>query len=122
MMVLYKLDVVPGSLEDAMRDFRAEHGFELPHYASVLVQGVVSKQDELDELLGRYLQEWSVQRLGAVERSILRIAACELSEELVPAEVCIDEAVELAKRYASPEAAKLVNGVLGALVRSGAGA
>ena len=118
MMVLYKLDVVPGSVEDAMRDFRAEHGFELPHYARVLVERVTASREELDELLGKYLQEWSVQRLGAVERSIMRIAACELSQGLVPQEISIDEAVELAKRYASPDAAKLVNGVLAGWLRA----
>jgi transcription antitermination protein NusB len=120
MMVLYKLDVVPGGdVDDAVAEFRAEHGFELPRYAAKLVQSVVRSQGEIDEVLTRHLQEWSLSRLGAVERSILRIAACELRDGLVPQEVAIDEAVELAKRYASPEAAKLVNGVLGALVRGG---
>ncbi|MEO9175776.1 MAG: transcription antitermination factor NusB, partial [Gaiellales bacterium] len=55
---------------------------------------------------------------GTVERAILRLALWELSERPdVPAEVAIDEAIELAKRYASAEAASLVNGVLGRIAR-----
>ncbi|HEV8178773.1 MAG TPA: transcription antitermination factor NusB, partial [Gaiellaceae bacterium] len=56
-------------------------------------------------------------RLGAVERNVLRVALEELDEGEVPVEVVLDEAVTLAKRYASEDAARLVNGILGKLVR-----
>ena len=58
-------------------------------------------------------------RLGAVERNVLRVALEELDEGEVPLEVVLDEAVTLAKRYASEDAARLVNGILGKLVREG---
>jgi N utilization substance protein B len=58
---------------------------------------------------------WPADRLGTLERNILRIGAYELEEETVPAEVAINEAVLLAKRYATDEAARLVNGILGHL-------
>ena len=62
---------------------------------------------------------WTADRLGAVERAILRLATWELRQGELPAAVVIDEAMELAKRYAGAEAAPFVNGVLGAIARSG---
>ena len=117
MMVLYKLDLMKSDLEGAIADWERETEFELPEYARTLVNGVMDARDELDEKIQSHLRDWSVARLGAVERSIMRIATWEMQVGDVPPEVAINEAVELAKRYASPEAAKLVNGTLGAYVR-----
>jgi N utilization substance protein B len=60
---------------------------------------------------------WTADRLGVVERSALRVAVYELETGEVPAEVAINEAVAFAKRYASDDAAKLVNGILGRIQR-----
>lgn len=117
MMVLYKIDLLPSEHEAAISEWEREHGFELPPYARHLVEEVLARRTELDGQLQANLADWSLDRLGAVERNILRIAMLELLGEQVPDEVAIDEAVELAKRYASPEAAKLVNGVLGGFLR-----
>lgn len=123
MMVLYKVDLLPsGQVQDALDAFETEHGFPLPKYARTLVEGVATDIEEIDAALDAHLTGWTLERLGAVERSILRIAMFELQRDLVPEEIAIDEAVELAKRYASPEAAKLVNGVLGGYVRARAAA
>ena len=66
--------------------------------------------------MSRHLAGWTLERLGSVERSILRIGAFELGwVPDVPSAVIVDEAVELAKRFASDEAGSLVNGVLGAV-------
>src|SRR6266571_3060651 len=59
----------------------------------------------------------TAEELGAIERNILRIALHELDGDEVPDEVAIDEAVTLAKRYATDDAARLVNGILGRIVR-----
>ena len=125
MMVLYKLDLVgpeegastDASVDAAIESFATEHGFELPDYAVVVVRGVCSNLGPIDRSIEQYLTDWRLDRLGAVERAILRIGMYELESDDVPTEVAIDQAVELAKRYASPEAAKLVNGVLGAWVK-----
>jgi len=94
-------------------------------YAADLVQGVSKHRDEIDEILGQHVEGWSLQRLGVLERSILRLAAYELIwEPEVPSAVVIDEAVESAKRFCSDEAGALVNGILGAVagaVRVGEG-
>ena len=63
--------------------------------------------------------DWPLDRIGKVDRSILRLALQELSMKETPASVVIDEAVELAKKYSSAEAAKFINGILGAHLRAG---
>jgi N utilization substance protein B len=60
---------------------------------------------------------WPADRLGTLERNILRIGVYELEEHAVPRDVAINEAVVLAKRYASEDAARLVNGILGRIAR-----
>jgi N utilization substance protein B len=75
---------------------------------------------ELDARVTDAATDWTAERLGAVERNILRIALFELDRGEVPAEVAIDEAVTLAKRFASPDAGRLVNGILGRVAREAA--
>ncbi len=90
---------------------------ELDSYARSLAEEVSARAEELDLRIGRASAAWSPERLGALERNILRIALTELGRDEVPLEVAIDEAVRLAKRYASTDAAKLINGILGRVVR-----
>lgn len=122
MMLLYRADLMDGDVEEALVAFAREHGAPMPDYGATVVRGVAARGDELDSAIAGHLKEWSVERLGTVERAVLRMAMFELQAGEVPQPVVIDEAVELAKRYASPDAAKLVNGVLGGWVRSDAGA
>ena len=83
------------------------------------MRGVETYRSEIDEVLGKHVEGWSLQRLGVLERAILRLAAYELLREPdVPSAVVIDEAVESAKRFCSDEAGSLVNGVLGSLART----
>jgi N utilization substance protein B len=90
---------------------------EVDEFARGLAEGVERRAAELDTRIGAALEEWTVDRLGTVERNILRIGVYELEEGSVPHEVAINEAVELAKRYATDEAGRLVNGILGRIAR-----
>ena len=74
---------------------------------------MVAEREELDQRITAAADEWTADRLGALERNILRMAILELDRGDVPVEVAIDEAVTLAKRYASEDAGRLVNGILG---------
>jgi transcription antitermination protein NusB len=82
-------------------------------FAADLAEAVSARADGLDERITEASEGWSADRLGTLERNILRVAVYELEEGTVPPEVAINEAVVLAKRYASDEAARLVNGILG---------
>jgi N utilization substance protein B len=90
---------------------------EVDAYARELAEEVSARAEELDARIGAASEDWSPDRLGALERNILRIALTELKRDEIPLEVAIDEAVRLAKRYASADAARLVNGILGRVVR-----
>jgi N utilization substance protein B len=86
---------------------------EVDSFARTLAEGVIARTDELDATITDAARDWSAERLGAVERNLLRMAIYELGRGEVPTEVAIDEAVRLAKRYASEDAGRLVNGILG---------
>lgn len=88
-------------------------------YAYRLAEAVAARSAELDERITEVSEDWTADRLGAVERNVLRVALEELDEGEVPLEVVLDEAVTLAKRYASEDAARLVNGILGRIAREG---
>jgi N utilization substance protein B len=75
---------------------------------------------ELDARINDASSDWSADRLGALERNVLRIALWELERGEVPLEAAIDEAISLAKRYSSEDAGRLVNGILGRVVREAA--
>ncbi len=82
-------------------------------FAASLADAVAERAEELDVRITATSDEWPADRLGTLERNILRIGVYELVERTVPPEVAINEAVVLAKRYASEDAARLVNGILG---------
>jgi N utilization substance protein B len=86
-------------------------------WALELAEGVSASTADLDARVTEAATDWSADRLGAVERNILRIALYELDRGEVPLEVVIDEAVTLAKRYATADAGRLVNGILGRAAR-----
>lgn len=102
---------------------RGEVDDELRRYAETLVRGAVERADEIDVMISDQTQHWRMERLGMVEKSILRLGVYELIfEDDVPPAVIIDEAVELAKRFSGPESGPFVNGVLdGIRQRVGAG-
>jgi N utilization substance protein B len=86
-------------------------------YTRTTVDAVRADAADLDARITASAEGWTADRLGVVERNVLRIAIHELETGTVPAEVAIDEAVTLAKRYASEDAGKLVNGILGRVAR-----
>jgi len=90
---------------------------EVDDYTRQLADAVSEHAALLDARITSASDDWTADRLGAVERNVLRVALEELDEGQVPIEVVLDEAVTLAKRYASEDAARLVNGILGKLVR-----
>ncbi|WP_182111178.1 MULTISPECIES: transcription antitermination factor NusB [unclassified Actinotalea] len=97
----------------------AEPGHEsaLPQYAVELVEGVLSQLDRIDELIATYSHGWTIERMPAVDRAILRLGAWEiLFNDDVPDAVAVDEAVELARGLSTDESPSFVNGLLGRIV------
>jgi N utilization substance protein B len=90
---------------------------EPDEFARALAEAVAERAAALDVRISAASPDWPADRLGTLERNILRIGVYELEEETVPRAVAINEAVVLAKRYATEEAARLVNGVLARVAR-----
>lgn len=85
--------------------------------AETLVRSVTERTKELDVLLTRLTSHWRLDRLGAIERSLLRLGAAELLRGETPPRVVLQEAVRLAERFGGMDSARFVNGVLDALAR-----
>jgi N utilization substance protein B len=85
--------------------------------AGMLLRTVREHGRELDALLAEVTTNWRIERLGVIERCVLRLAAAELHRGDTPPRVVLRESIRLAERYGSPESAKFVNGVLDALAR-----
>jgi N utilization substance protein B len=86
-------------------------------FAGRIVRTIIAEGKTIDDALRDVTTNWRLERLGAVERAVLRIAAAELLRGDPPPRVAIQEAVRLAERYGSAQSARFVNGVLDALAR-----
>jgi len=110
LVLLYQWDVTGRELASLFEG-------EIDEYARELAEAVIDRREELDRRITEASDEWPADRLGALERNILRLAILELDQGEVPLEVAINEAVALAKRYSSEDAGRLVNGILGRIVK-----
>jgi N utilization substance protein B len=110
LVLLYQWDVTG-------QELAALYEGEIDPYSRELADAVVEARAALDGRITEAADEWTADRLGALERNILRMAIVELDRGDVPLEVAIDEAVSLAKRYSSDDAGRLVNGILGRIVK-----
>ena len=117
LFLLYQRDVTDLSMEEVVQGQRLREGYGPDDYTIAAVRGVEEAREQLDATLGRHATGWTIDRIAPLERSIMRLALWEMESGTTPPEVAIDEAVRLAKRYATDEAGAFVNGVLGAAQR-----
>jgi N utilization substance protein B len=122
LQTLFQLDYNVIATNEALDSIFAEHqraSNSAKEYAKTLVEGTLLYISEVDKIITATAREWKIERMSAVDRNILRLAIYELSfgeEQLTPG-VVINEAVELAKTYASEESGKFVNGIVGSIVK-----
>jgi N utilization substance protein B len=109
LVLLYQWDVTGQELASLYEG-------DVDDFSRDLAEAVIERHEDLDRRITEAADEWTADRLGALERNILRLAILELDRGDVPVEVAIDEAVSLAKRYSSDDAGRLVNGILGRIV------
>lgn len=120
MQALFQADHAGGTINEALATlFESEKLIkETRLFAEELATGAWDKKEQSDKIIKKYSKDWKLERMGGVDRNILRLALFELMEGETPVQVVIDEAVELAKKYSSAEAAKFINGILGAYVKN----
>ncbi len=106
----YQRDVTGRPLEELVAESRP--------FTRELTAAVDARRDELDAEIAAHARGWELKRIAPLELNVMRVALFEIEHsEDVPAEVAIDEAVEIAKEYCGADAPGFVNGILGAIVR-----
>jgi N utilization substance protein B len=114
LQILFEDDVNPRATVADTKKFvsgRLKHP-ELEEFCLSLILGVRRNQQELDELLSKTADNWSLARMAATDRNVLRLGAYEILYTDTPDRAAINEAVELAKRFGSAQSAPFVNGIL----------
>ncbi len=117
---LYLLDMHPGGEPTSLEDFwKIQHVDINPsnasgrEFANKLIHGVVRHRTEIDDLIGRCVENYEFARIAIVDRNILRLALYEmLHGENIPHAVAINEAIEISKKFGTTESKRFINGVL----------
>ena len=113
MTILYQAFLYDSNnIEYDVENIISEQLEESNKFVSELVNGVISKRDEIDEIANKYLEDWNISRLGFTDQAIIRMGIYEIMWSDTPDVTCIDEAVELSKEYSDEKVCKMINGVL----------
>ena len=108
----------PEEVEQLFWDSREDVDDETRGFADDLHRLATQREDEVDGLIQKHAQNWRLERMPVVDRNLLRTAVAEiLGYPKTPAAVIINEALEIARRYAAPESIHFLNGVLDAIGR-----
>jgi N utilization substance protein B len=119
LQVLYQDDLNPDrdlAATDRFLCQRLHNNAELIQFARSLLSGVRRNRGELDQILASQADNWTLDRMAATDRNILRLGAYEIRYTDTPGRVAINEAVELAKRFGARQSAQFVNGILDGLL------
>jgi N utilization substance protein B len=119
--LLYQHDLAKMDPEEGMRLFWEYFpvDVEAREFCTQLVLGTLDRLAVIDELLSEASENWSLNRMSVVDRNILRLATYELVDRPdIPPSVSLNEAIEIAKKYSSPDAAVFINGVLDRVKRT----
>lgn len=109
---LYESDLRSQSVDEALDSLASRMQTPVNAYTETIVRGVSQHRDQIDETLATYAQGWTLDRMPAVDRAILRVGAWELLWGDVPEGVALAEAVGLANELSTDESGKYINGVL----------
>lgn len=113
MTILYQAFLYESNnIEYSIDNIIEEQLEESDKFVIELVNGVMLKRNEIDELANKYLEDWNINRLGFTDQAILRMGIYEIMWTDTPDVTCIDEAVELSKEYSDEKVCKMINGVL----------
>lgn len=125
LQILYLLDMRPEgdvTISQAIRTFFQQLGVEEDEpqleedpFAEQLARGAAEHRAELDQIISAHSEHWRMERMAVVDRNILRVATYEMMHLSTPAPVVIDQALELAGKFSSPESLSFLNGVLDAI-------
>ena len=106
------------SIDELISNIGEADDIQVSTFAKMLAETAYDKKDEIDTLISEFSVGWKIERIPKVSLSILRLAVCEmLYVESIPVSVSINEAVELAKTFATSDDASYINGILGSIAK-----
>lgn len=121
LQILFQIDFTEkkiGGIDFAEFWSEKKESGDVKEFTEKLVRGTLDKLDEIDKMIEKFTENWLLKRMAAVDRNILRFAVYEiLYRKDIPSAVTINEAIEIAKKYSSTEAASFLNGVLDRLAK-----
>lgn len=118
MVILYQVYLYRQSgLEYNVEDIISENVEIKNDFVNDIVFGVLKEEKKLDELINKYTENWTIDRLGKTDQAILRLSTYELVFYDTPEVVAINEGIELAKKYSDEKIAKMVNGILDSILK-----
>lgn len=114
---LYKKNKIEYTVENTINEYMDNMPLEDRKTINIeflkeLVEGVLNNIDDIDKEISKYLENWAIDRLGLTDQAIIRISVYELLYTDTPNLVCINEAIELSKKYSDEKVSKMINGVL----------
>jgi len=117
LQMLYQWDLTDAPLAELERSVAELRNVAEPaqSFARELVAGTIRRAPDIDPLIERQSEKWKLERMAMVERNILRVAIYEFMEMETPKNVVINEALEIARRFAAPDAVSFINGILDAV-------
>lgn len=111
LQALFQIDINEASPDEAIKN--VVKGEENNEYLNELVHGTSNHLNEIDEMIAQHLEKWTINRLAKVDLNILRLGVFELMYvDDIPANVAINEALEVSKRFGDEQSSKFINGVL----------
>jgi N utilization substance protein B len=115
---LFQIDVAKADIDDAIHHVLEQEGAEIdPIFVRDLVNGTRRHIEKIDEILSKHTTGWDLKRMANVDRNVLRLALYEMLFHVeTPTSVVLDEAIDMAKAFSTPESGKFVNGVLAKIV------
>ena len=115
LQILYQINVTGDNVHISLNNFWRKHRAppQIKEFAVELVTGTVTNLCKIDQTISKCTENWQIKRMAVVERNVLRMACYELLfMEDIPPKVSINEAINIAKKFATPQSGKFVNGVL----------
>lgn len=117
-LIFEKIFNPESSIDELIENASEAEEIEVSTFAKMIASTVAEKQEEIDSLISEFSVNWRIERIPKVSLSIMRLAICEmLFVESIPISVSINEAVELAKTFATSDDASYINGILGSVAK-----
>ena len=115
--MLYQWDVAAQPVGKVLESFwrLGEQPEAARSFARRLVEGTIANSGEIDALISEHAEHWRMERMATVDRNVLRLAVFEFLYEDTPTKVVINEALEITKKYSTPDAVQFINGILDAV-------